>query len=80
MGLLESAVCGEMVLSTGASKLLTVLITIQSAALASFGGDKDLSFDPKYYVDITLRFSVNETARAFDALPRLPNNTIAPSQ
>lgn len=76
---LEMVVCGETLVSTGVSKLLTFLITIQSAALASFGGDHDLSFDPKYYVDIPLRFSLNETTRAFDALPRLQNNTIAAS-
>lgn len=71
--------CDETVVSTGVSKLLTLLITLQSAALASFGCDHDLSFDPKYYVDIPLRFSLNETARAFDALPRSANdNLIAP--
>lgn len=70
------AACGQTVVSTGVSKLLTLLVAIQSAALASFGGGPD--FDPKYYVDIPLRYSLNETARAFDALPRLQNNTIPP--
>jgi hypothetical protein len=69
--------CAEAVATTGASKLLTLLIAIQSAALTSFGDGPD--FDPKYYVDIPLRFSLNETARALDALPRYSNNTIAPS-
>jgi hypothetical protein len=64
-------------LSTGVSKLLTLLVTIQAAALASFGGGPN--FDPKYFVDIPLRLPVNETARAFDALPRSQNNTIEPS-
>ena len=71
------AACGPVGLSTGWSKLLTLLVAIQAAALASFGGGSN--FDPKYFVDIPLRFSVNETTRAFDALPRLLNNTIAPS-
>lgn len=79
-GMDMAMVCGETVVSTGVSKLLTLLITLQSTALASFGGDHDLSFDPKYFVDIPLRFSLNETQRAFDALPRSThNNTIAPS-
>lgn len=79
MGLEMALVCEETVVSTGVSKLLTLLITLQSAALASFGGDHDLSFDPKYFVDLPLRFSLNETSRAFDALPLSLNNTIAPS-
>lgn len=72
------AACGPVGLSTGVSKLLTLLVTIQAAALASFGGGP--AFDPKYFVDIPLRFSVNETKRAFEALPRLPNNTIDPRE
>lgn len=71
------AACGPVGLSIGVSKLLTLLVTIQAAALASFGGGPN--FDPKYFVDIPLRFSVNETARAFDGLPRSQNNTIEPS-
>lgn len=69
--------CGQAVVSTGVSKLLTLLIAVQAAALASFGGGPD--FDPKYYVDIPLRFGLNETAQAFDALPRSQNRTIARS-
>lgn len=71
------AACGPVGLSTGVSKLLTLLVTIQAAALASLGGGPN--FDPKYFVDIPLRFSVSETTQAFEGLPRLQNNTIAPS-
>lgn len=71
--------CGQAVvdLPTEVSKLITLMVAIQAAALASFGGGPN--FDPKYYVDIPLRFSVNETTLAFDTLPRLQFDTIAPS-
>lgn len=69
--------CGQIVMPTGMSNLLTLLVAIQAAALAS--SDGSLRYDPKYYVDIPLRFSVKETTLAFDALPRSQNNTIPPS-
>lgn len=71
--------CGQVVvdLPTEMSKLITLMVAIQAAALASFGGGPN--FDPKYYVDIPLRFPVNETTLAFDTLPRLQFDTIAPS-
>jgi len=71
--------CGQAVvdLPTEMSKLLTLMVAIQAAALASFGGGPN--FDPKYYVDIPLRFPLNETTLAFDTLPRSQNDTITPS-
>jgi len=70
--------CGQTVVHvpTEMSKLLTLMVAIQAAALASFG--EGPNFDPKYYVDIYLRFPVKETTLAFDTLPRSLNDTIAP--
>lgn len=71
------AVCGQRVVSSSVSELLTLLITVQTAALASFGGGP--SFDPKYYVDLSLKYPLNVTTRAVAALPRTPGNSVAPS-
>ena len=72
-----SAACGPQVVSTGVSELLTLLVAIQSAALASLGAD-NANFDPKYYVDLSLKYTLNETQIAFYALPRSGSNVIAP--
>jgi hypothetical protein len=58
-------------------QLLQLLIAIQAASLASFGGGPD--FDPKYYVDLPLKYPVDTTAEAFSSLPRtLPSGIISP--
>lgn len=77
MGTWAASACGPQVVSTGVSELLTLLIAIQSAALASLGGDT-ANFDPKYYVDLSLKQALSETRIAFDALPRSGSNAIAP--
>ena len=77
MGTWAVSACGPQVVSTGVSELLTLLIAIQSAALTSLGGDT-ANFDPKYYVDLSLKYDLNETQIAFDALPRSGSNVIAP--
>ncbi|CAK9233574.1 unnamed protein product [Sphagnum troendelagicum] len=57
-------------------QLLQLLIAIQAASLASLGGGPD--FDPKYYVDLPLKYPVDTTAEAFSSLPRtLPSGTIS---
>ena len=76
MGTWAVSACGPQVVSTGVSELLTLLIAIQSAALTSLGGDT-ANFDPKYYVDLSLKYDLNETQIAFDALPRSGSNVIA---
>ncbi|CAK9876863.1 unnamed protein product [Sphagnum jensenii] len=58
------------------AQLLQLLIDIQAAALASVGGGPD--FDPKYYVDLPLKFPVQKTAEAFASLPRLQSGKVSP--
>jgi alpha,alpha-trehalase len=58
------------------AQLLQLLIDIQAAALASVGGGPD--FDPKYYVDLPLKFPVQKTADAFASLPRLQSGKVSP--
>lgn len=77
MGTWTVSACGPQVVSTGVSELLTLLVAIQSAALTSLGGD-NANFDPKYYVDLSLKYTLNETQSAFEALPRSGSNVIAP--
>lgn len=75
MGTWAVSACGPQVVSTGVSELLTLLVAIQSAALTSLGGDT-ANFDPKYYVDLSLKYALNETQIAFDALPRSKSKVI----
>jgi alpha,alpha-trehalase len=57
-------------------QLFQLLIAIQAASFASLGGDLD--FDPKYYVDLPLKYPVDTIAEAFASLPRtLPSGTIS---
>lgn len=58
---------------TPTAPLLTFLERVQDAALAVFGS-KD--FDPKLYVDMSLKFSLATVEEAFDALPRSANASI----
>ncbi|CAM6090222.1 unnamed protein product [Calypogeia fissa] len=55
--------------TSNVSRLLAFLVTLQAAALDSFG-QNDTSFDPKTYVDIILREPLNATENAFLALER----------
>ncbi|ERN19328.1 probable trehalase [Amborella trichopoda] len=53
--------------------LINFLQPLQRAALDSFGPS---GFDPKLYVDLPLRFGLEETERAFQELPRLSNQSV----
>lgn len=51
-----------------AGALLCFLMDLQAAALKSFGGGAE--FDPKLYVDLPLKCSLEVTEAAFAALPK----------
>lgn len=55
------------------SSLVKFLERLQVVALDSFG---KVDFDLKYYVDLSLKFDLNSTARAFDALGRSSNGSV----
>jgi hypothetical protein len=61
------------------SPLLSFLIAVQTAALASLGGGPN--FDPKFYVDLPLKYQLNVTTKAFQTLSSSSsqNTTIPPS-
>jgi alpha,alpha-trehalase len=61
------------------SPLLSFLIAVQTAALASLGGGPN--FDPKFYVDLPLKYQLNVTTKAFQTLSSSSsqNATIPPS-
>jgi alpha,alpha-trehalase len=61
------------------SPLLSFLIAVQTAALASLGGGPN--FDPKFYVDLPLKYPLNVTTKAFQTLSSSSsqNTTILPS-
>ncbi|CAM6057475.1 unnamed protein product [Sphagnum tenellum] len=57
-------------------QLLQLLIAIQVASFVSLGGGLD--FDPKYYVDLPLKYPVDTTVEVFASLPRtLLSSTIS---
>ncbi|KAG0555208.1 hypothetical protein KC19_12G152100 [Ceratodon purpureus] len=59
-----------------AGELLCFLMKLQATAMESLGGghevagEEDVEFDPKLYVDLPLKGSLQVTAAAFQALPR----------
>lgn len=53
--------------------LISFLERIQETALTTFG-EKD--FDPKLYVDLSLKSDLSTTEKAFDRLPRTENGTV----
>lgn len=61
------------------SPLLSFLIAVQTAALASLGGGPN--FDPKFYVDLPLKYPLNVTTKAFQTLSSSSsqNTTIPPN-
>ncbi|KAI6706996.1 hypothetical protein NL676_009958 [Syzygium grande] len=61
-------------MSTVASTpLLDFLQRLQEAALAAFG---PRNFDPKLYVDLSLRSDIDAVERAFAGLPRSPDGSV----
>lgn len=53
--------------------LITFLERVQDTALATLG-PKD--FDPKFYIDLSLKFSLPVVERAFDSLPRSADGAV----
>ncbi|XP_002523413.2 trehalase [Ricinus communis] len=53
--------------------LITFLEHVQETAFTTFG-EKD--FDPKLYVDFSLKFNLSTTVKAFNELPRSGNGTV----
>ncbi|KAL6986453.1 alpha,alpha-trehalase [Sarracenia purpurea var. burkii] len=56
--------------------LVTFLERLQETALDTFGGK---NFDPKLYVDLSLKSNLSTTQDAFDDLPRTPNGSVSAS-
>ncbi|KAI7752825.1 hypothetical protein M8C21_010905 [Ambrosia artemisiifolia] len=56
--------------------LVIFLQTVQQTALQTFG---PLNFDPKYYVDLSLKFDLPTVKQAFDHLPRSENGSVSGS-
>lgn len=54
--------------------LVGFLERVQEAALASFGASQ---FDPKLYVDLSLKVELSKTQDAFDKLPRSANGSVS---
>ncbi|XP_012086663.1 trehalase isoform X2 [Jatropha curcas] len=53
--------------------LITFLERVQETALDTFGKK---GFDPKLYVDLSLKFNLSTTEKAFDGLPRNENGNV----
>ena len=51
--------------------LVTFLERVQETALGTFGGK---NFDAKLYVDLSLKFNLSKTEKAFDGLPKSDEN------
>ncbi|CAL1373654.1 unnamed protein product [Linum trigynum] len=54
--------------------LLSFLVRVQETALQTFGGR---NFDPKFYVDVSLRFNLSHTQKVFDDLPRRRDGSVS---
>ncbi|XP_042952834.1 probable trehalase [Carya illinoinensis] len=59
---------------TPTNPLLIFLERVQGTALSTFGGSK---FDPKLYVDMSLKFNLSTIEAAFDKLPRSSNGSVS---
>ncbi|KAJ8764845.1 hypothetical protein K2173_010310 [Erythroxylum novogranatense] len=55
------------------SALTTFLETVQETALKTLG---ETNFDPKYYIDLSLKFNLSTTKEAFDGLPRAETGAV----
>ncbi|XP_057967996.1 probable trehalase isoform X1 [Malania oleifera] len=53
--------------------LVTFLQRVQKTALNTFGSS---GFDPKRYVDLSLKFDLSTTEKAFNSLPRSKNGSV----
>ncbi|XP_010055990.2 probable trehalase [Eucalyptus grandis] len=62
-----------MAAAVASTPLLAFLERLQEAALAAFG---PRDFDPKLYIDLSLRSDLASVERAFAALPRSPNGSV----
>ncbi|GFS44444.1 trehalase 1 [Actinidia rufa] len=58
------------------NQLLTFLQQLQETALETFG---DKQFDPKLYVDLSLKSNLSSTREAFEKLPRSNDGTVSTS-
>ncbi|XP_059442307.1 trehalase-like [Corylus avellana] len=54
--------------------LVSFLERVQETALSTFG---DSQFDPKLYVDLSLKFELSKTQEAFDKLPKSSNGSVS---
>ncbi|CAI0408819.1 unnamed protein product [Linum tenue] len=54
--------------------LLSFLVRVQETALQTLGGR---NFDPKFYVDVSLRFNLSHTQKVFDDLPRRRDGSVS---
>ncbi|XP_076895937.1 trehalase-like isoform X2 [Bidens hawaiensis] len=56
--------------------LVIILQTVQQTALQTFGTFK---FDPKFYVDLSLKYDLPTVEKAFNGLPRTKNGSVSVS-
>jgi len=54
--------------------LVSFLERVQETALRTFGASQ---FDPKRYVDVSLKFELSKTQEAFDKLPKSGNGSVS---
>ncbi|CAN1779151.1 TRE1 [Linum perenne] len=55
--------------------LLSFLVRLQETALQTLGNGNN--FDPKFYVDVSLKFNLSTTEKVFDDLPKRRNGRIS---
>ncbi|CAL1373652.1 unnamed protein product [Linum trigynum] len=68
MGVLQS---GTVIPTT---PLVEFLVRVQETAFQTLGGEK--GFDPKWYVDVSLKFNLSHTQKVFDGLPRKADGVV----
>ncbi|MBA0608778.1 hypothetical protein Godav_020961 [Gossypium davidsonii] len=54
--------------------LLSFLVRVQETALQTYGKS---NFDPKHYVDLSLKSNLSTTVEAFDKLPKTENGSVS---
>uniref|UniRef100_A0A6N2JX87 Trehalase n=1 Tax=Salix viminalis TaxID=40686 RepID=A0A6N2JX87_SALVM len=69
--LLRTRNCSGTDTVVATTPLVTFLVSVQETALRTFGEE---NFDPKRYVDLSLKSNLSKTQKAFDGLPRSGEN------
>lgn len=83
--LLPAMTLPEVLLPRAADRGPVVPVTdlvrfLERLQLVAFNSSGKLDFDLKYYVDLSLKYDLNSTELAFDALERAPNGSVPVEQ